>query len=174
MLRFPLWTIAVLLISGCVSTELRQREDLASRGWDLGDCGVIPASTYMVGNTDDYIPVTFVNDTGSKVHPAYSDLKGEIKFRASKSKYAIWKDRTYFGTNWVWFSESRKCLGWSASQAEWSDSRQFISDLIQTKEKADDISAAKKWMREDCELLGHAEGTETHDECLLEILEAEK
>lgn len=134
MLRSTVWAIAVLLISGCGSTELRQREGLASRGWDLGDCGAIPASTYIVGNTNDYIPVTFVNDTGSKVHPAYSDLKGEIKFRPSKSKNARWKDRTYFGTNWVWFSESRKCLGWSASKFEWSNGSQFISDLIQSEE----------------------------------------
>lgn len=160
-----------LLITGCANG---QHKDLAARGWDLANCGVIPRSTYKVGETSDYISVRFVNDTGSRVHPAYSDLNGDIKFLPSKAKNAIWQDRTYFGTNWVWFSESRKCLGWSPSQFKWSDNRQFISSFIQVEEQEVDISRAKDWMIEDCELLGHTPGSESFDECLVEIMESEQ
>ena len=160
-----------VLITGCANGQL---QDLAARGWDLGNCGVIPASNYKVGETSDYISVRFVNDTGSRVHPAYSDLKGNIKFLPSKAKNAIWQDRTYFGTNWVWFSDSRECLGWSPSQFKWSDNRQFISKFVQVEKQEVDISQAQNWMIEDCELLGHVPGSASFDECLLEIIESEQ
>lgn len=161
--------IAVVVITGCANG---QRQDLAARGWDLNDCGNIPKSTYKVGKTSDYISVKFVNDTGSRVHPAYSDLNGDIKFRPSKARNAIWQDRTYFGTNWVWFSDGRKCLGWSPSQFDWSDSRQFISSLAQAEETEVDISEAQDWMLKDCELLGHVQGSSSFHECLTEIMES--
>jgi hypothetical protein len=40
--------------------------------------------------------------------------------------------------------------------------------------KALDISGAKNWMIEDCELLGHTPGSGSFDECLTEIIESEQ
>lgn len=111
--------------------ESYTQKELTEGGWDLSGCGKIPKSRYTVGNTSDYIPVTFVNDTGSRVRPAFADLDGNINFLASRADKDVWEDQTYIGTNWVWFSAKRSCLGWSASRFEWSDSYQLISKVAQ-------------------------------------------
>lgn len=106
--------------------------DLERGGWDMTLCRKIPRSRYKAGKAEDRISVTFVNDTGRSVYPAYSDLKGKINFLAKRSAEQVWDDRTYLKTNWVWFSEDRKCLGWVPSARKWSDKFQLVSSLAQS------------------------------------------
>lgn len=105
--------------------------ELETGGWDMERCGNIPRSKYTTGKAEDKVTVTFVNDTGGSVYPAYIDLKGQIKFLAKRSAEAVWDDTTYLKTNWVWFSDDRKCLGWSASSPQWSDKFQLVSTVAQ-------------------------------------------
>ena len=67
---------------------------------------------------------------GDGVTPAYTDRKGKVKFLRRRGIDQIWKDSTYTGTIWVWFSDDKTCLGISPSKFEWSDDYQMVTDLV--------------------------------------------
>ena len=121
---------ALTIVTPSTKDSYSQAE-LESGGWDMKRCENIPRSKYSTGKAEDKVSVTFVNDTGGSVYPAFSDLKGQIKFLAKRSAEAVWDDTTYLKTNWVWFSDDRKCLGWSASSPQWSDKFQLVSTVAQ-------------------------------------------
>ena len=90
-------------------------------------CGKISRSKYTTGKAEDKVTVTFVNDIGGLLYPAYIDSEGQIQFLAKRSAEAAWDDRTYLKTNWIWFSDDRKSFCWSASSPNWSDKFQLVS-----------------------------------------------
>ena len=103
---------------------------LSEEGYDMSACQFLPSSSYNVGVEEETLKVTFVNDTGGVVTPAYTDLSGKVKFLRPRGKDQIWKDSTYIGTIWVWFSDDKTCLGISPSKYEWSDQYQMVTDLV--------------------------------------------
>jgi hypothetical protein len=95
----------------------------------MSRCQRLPSSTYEVGNDDEKISVTFLNDTGDSLQPAYVDLSGTVQFITGRGVDETWQDRTYFGTNWVWFSGGDTCLGLSASQYDWEGSVKSVTEI---------------------------------------------
>ena len=95
--------------------ELYTKEDLIEGGWDLSACYGLASSSYDAGNKDNLISVSFVNDTNTDVYDAYVDLRGNISFLKSRSAGAAYKYNTYLDTNWLWFSDKGKCLGWATA-----------------------------------------------------------
>jgi hypothetical protein len=103
---------------------------LTNEGYDMSACQFLPSSSYNVGVEEETLKVTFINDTGDGVTPAYTDRKGKVKFLRRRGIDQIWKDSTYIGTIWVWFSDDKTCLGISPSKFEWSDDYQMVTDLV--------------------------------------------
>lgn len=103
---------------------------LSREGYDMSACQFLPASRYNVGIEAETLDVTFVNDTGRPLRPAYTDLEGRVKFLSKRKTDQLWKDSTYIGTVWVWFTQDRTCLGYSLAKFEWSDEYQLVSKLI--------------------------------------------
>lgn len=119
-----LWTLPV---SASMQDEPMR---LTKEGYDMSACQFLPSSSYNVGVEEETLKVTFVNDTGDGVTPAYTDRKGKVKFLRRRGIDQIWKDSTYIGTIWVWFSDDKTCLGISPSKFEWSDEYQMVTDLV--------------------------------------------
>lgn len=119
-----LWTLPV---SASMQDEPMR---LTKEGYDMSACQFLPSSSYNVGVEEETLKVTFVNDTGDGVTPAYTDRKGKVKFLRRRGIDQIWKDSTYIGTIWVWFSDDKTCLGISPSKFEWSDDYQMVTDLV--------------------------------------------
>ena len=119
-----LWTLPV---SASMQDEPMR---LTKEGYDMSACQFLPSSSYNVGVEEETLKVTFVNDTGDGVTPAYTDRKGKVKFLRRRGVDQIWKDSTYIGTIWVWFSDDKTCLGISPSKFEWSDEYQMVTDLV--------------------------------------------
>ena len=113
--------------------ELYTKEDLIEGGWDLSACYGLASSSYDAGNKDNLISVSFVNDTNTDVYDAYVDLRGNIGFLKSRSAGAAYKYNTYLDTNWLWFSDKGKCLGWATATEEWSNVTKVISAVIREK-----------------------------------------
>ena len=113
--------------------ELYTQEDLIEGGWDLSACYGLASSSYDAGNKDNLISVSFVNDTNTDVYDAYVDLRGNISFLKSRSAGAAYKYNTYLDTNWLWFSDKGKCLGWATATEEWSNVTKVISAVIREK-----------------------------------------
>lgn len=119
-----LWTLPV---SASMQDEPMR---LTKEGYDMSACQFLPSSSYNVGVEEETLKVTFVNDTGDGVTPAYTDRKGKVKFLRRRGIDQIWKDSTYIGTIWVWFSDDKTCLGISPSKFEWSDDYQMVTNLV--------------------------------------------
>lgn len=119
-----LWTLPV---SASMQDEPMR---LTKEGYDMSACQFLPSSSYNVGVEEETLKVTFVNDTGDGVIPAYTDRKGKVRFLRRRGIDQIWKDSTYIGTIWVWFSDDKTCLGISPSKFEWSDDYQMVTDLV--------------------------------------------
>ena len=121
----------LILCSLPVSASLQDEAmRLTKQGYDMSACQFLPSSSYNVGVEEETLKVTFVNDTGDGVTPAYTDRKGKVKFLRRRGIDQIWKDSTYIGTIWVWFSDDKTCLGISPSKFEWSDDYQMVTNLV--------------------------------------------
>jgi len=113
--------------------KLYTPEELTEGGWDLRDCSVLPRSNYNVGNEDDVLSAWFVNDTDSGIYDAYVDLRGNISFLKSRNAGEKYKYSTYLGTNWVWFSDKGRCLGWATATERWPENTQRILELTDSE-----------------------------------------
>ena len=125
----PMWLYHV--VNDLLSGNIKEVRRLESEGWDMKNCQRLPSSSYDVGNEEQKIDVSFVNDTGAMLKPAYVDLRGSVRFLTERAEGITWDDRTYFGTNWVWFQAPNKCLGLSASKFEWQSEPQRVSEIAE-------------------------------------------
>jgi hypothetical protein len=125
----PMWLYHV--VNDLLSGNIKEVRRLEREGWDMKNCQRLPSSSYDVGNEEQKIDVSFVNDTGAMLKPAYVDLRGSVRFLTERAEGITWDDRTYFGTNWVWFQSPNKCLGLSASKFEWQSEPQRVSEIAE-------------------------------------------
>ena len=134
-MRFLL-LLVILLVGHSSFAEQNPMSAEAKRlhleGWDMRLCRDIPASRYQVPAVEsERVPVAFLNDTGTSVLPAYSNLKGEVKFlKKERLAASKWNDRTLIGSYYLWFAmPERRCLGISIVKYEWSTDIQKVSEL---------------------------------------------
>lgn len=87
---------------------------LEELGYDMSACAITPASDYRSRTN---VGVTFINDYTFTSQPAWIDLKGLIHLRKVITSNDSKKEKTYAGTNWLFFDyQGKKCLGlWTAS-----------------------------------------------------------
>lgn len=123
--------VITLIVGGLFSiiafSASYEREQLIELGFDMEACPLTPASDYRSKKT---VEVTFINDTGITIQPSWIDLAGSVHFRKVIGIRKSRGERTYAGTNWLFFDyKNKQCLSLWTSEVRHHDSKIELASL---------------------------------------------